>query len=56
MWPRTRKSRLSILPEVNNKGNKVKTENNSDIFIYKNFYARFIANVDDLFTTILSVV
>jgi hypothetical protein len=55
-WPRTRKSRLSILPEVDNKGNKVETKNNSDIFTHENFRARFAANTDDLFTTVLSVV
>jgi hypothetical protein len=54
MWPRTRKSRLSILPEVNNKGNKV--EDNIDIFTCENFCARFAANADGLFTTVLGVI
>jgi hypothetical protein len=54
-WPRTRKSRLSILPEVNNKGNKTK-EDNSNIFTRENFYARFTANADGLFTTVLSII
>jgi hypothetical protein len=54
MWPRTRKSRLSILPEVDNKGNKV--EDNIDIFTRENFYACFAANIDGLFTTVLGVI
>jgi hypothetical protein len=54
MWPQTQKSRLSILPKVNNKENKVK--DNTDIFTYKNFHARFIANADGLFTTILDII
>ena len=53
-WPRTRKSRLSILPEVDNEGNKV--EDNIDIFTRKNFRARFAANTDGLFATILGVI
>ena len=56
MWPRTRKSRLSILPKVNNKGNKVEAKDNIDIFTRKNFRARFAADADGLFTTILSVI
>jgi hypothetical protein len=55
-WPRTRKSRLSILPKVNNKGNKVKAKDNTDIFTHKNFRAHFAANADGLFTTILSII
>jgi hypothetical protein len=55
-WPRTRKSRLSILPEVNDKENKVKAKDNTDIFIHKNFRARFTTNADSLFTTILSII
>jgi hypothetical protein len=54
-WPRTRKSRLSILSEVNDKGNKAK-EDNSNIFTYKNFRAHFAANANGLFTTVLSVI
>jgi hypothetical protein len=53
-WPRTRKSRLSILPKVDDKGNEV--EDNIDIFIYKNFYAYFVADVDGLFITVLGVI
>ena len=53
-WPRTRKSRLSILPEVDNKGNEV--EDNTDIFTRKNFHARFVADVDGLFVTVLGVI
>jgi hypothetical protein len=55
-WPQTRKSRLSILPKINDKGNKVKAEDNTDIFTYKNFHARFAANTDGLFITILGVI
>jgi hypothetical protein len=55
-WPRTRKSRLSILPEVNNEGNKVEVEDNTDIFTCENFRARFAADVDGLFTTVLGVI
>ena len=55
-WPRTRKSRLSILPEVDNKGNKVKAEDNTDIFTRENFRTRFAANADGLFTTVLGVI
>jgi hypothetical protein len=56
-WPRTRKSRLSILPKVNNnKGNKVKAKDNTNIFTYKNFRAYFAANVDGLFITILGII
>jgi hypothetical protein len=54
MWPRTRKSRLSILPEVDNEGNKVK--DNTDIFTRKNFHACFAADVDGLFTTVLGII
>jgi hypothetical protein len=54
-WLRIRKSRLSILPEVDEEGNKVK-EDNSDIFTRENFRARFIADVDGLFATILSII
>jgi acyl-CoA reductase-like NAD-dependent aldehyde dehydrogenase len=54
-WPRTQKSRLSILPKVNNEGNEAK-EDNSDIFTRENFRARFAANADGLFTTILSII
>jgi hypothetical protein len=53
-WPRTRKSRLSILPKVNNKGNKVK--DNTDIFTHKNFHTRFAANTNSLFTTVLGII
>jgi hypothetical protein len=53
-WPRTRKSRLSILPEVNNEGNKV--EDNTDIFTRENFRARFAANADGLFATVLGII
>jgi hypothetical protein len=53
-WPRTRKSRLSILSEVNNKGNEVK--DNTNIFTRKNFHTRFAANVDGLFATILGII
>jgi hypothetical protein len=55
-WPQTQKSRLSILPKVNNKGNKVEVKDNTNIFTYKNFHARFIANANSLFTTILGVI
>jgi hypothetical protein len=55
-WPRTRKSRLFILPEVDDKGNKVKAEDNTDIFTRENFRACFAANADGLFITILSVI
>jgi hypothetical protein len=55
-WPWTRKSRLSILPEVDDKGNKVKAKDNIDIFTYENFRARFAADVDGLFITVLSVI
>jgi hypothetical protein len=54
-WPRTRKSRLSILPEVDDKGNKAK-EDNSDIFTHENFRARFAADADGLFATILGII
>jgi hypothetical protein len=54
MWPRTQKSRLSILSEVNNKENKVK--DNTDIFTCENFYAYFATNADSLFTTVLSII
>jgi hypothetical protein len=55
-WPRTRKSRLSILPKVNDEGNKVEAKDNTDIFTRKNFRARFAADADDLFATVLSVI
>jgi hypothetical protein len=55
-WPRTRKSRLSILPEVDNKGNKVEVEDNTDIFTRENFRARFTADADGLFATVLGVI
>jgi hypothetical protein len=55
-WPRTRKSRLSILPEVNDEGNKVEAEDNTDIFTRENFRARFAADADDLFATVLSII
>jgi hypothetical protein len=55
-WPRTRKSRLSILPEVDNEGNEVEAEDNTDIFTRENFRARFAANADGLFATILGVI
>jgi hypothetical protein len=54
-WPRTRKSRLSILPEVDDEGNEAE-EDNSDIFTRENFRARFAADADDLFATVLSVI
>jgi hypothetical protein len=54
-WPRTRKSRLSILPEVDDEGNEAK-EDNSDIFTRENFRARFAANADGLFITVLSII
>jgi hypothetical protein len=54
MWPRTRKSRLSILPEVDDKGNEV--EDNTDIFTCENFRACFVADVDGLFVTVLGVI
>jgi hypothetical protein len=54
MWPRTWKSRLSILPEVDDKGNKV--EDNTDIFTRENFHARFAADADGLFITVLGVI
>jgi hypothetical protein len=53
-WPRTRKSRLSILPEVDDEGNEV--EDNTDIFTRENFRARFVADADGLFATILGVI
>jgi hypothetical protein len=56
MWPWTWKSRLFILSEVNDEGNKVKAEDNIDIFTYENFHVYFAANVDGLFITILSVI
>jgi hypothetical protein len=55
-WPRTRKSRLSILPEVDDKGNEVEAKDNTNIFTRENFRVRFAANVDGLFTTILSII
>jgi hypothetical protein len=55
-WPRTRKSRLSILPKVNNKGNKVEVKDNTNIFTRENFRARFAANADGLFTTVLGII
>jgi hypothetical protein len=55
-WPRTQKSRLSILPEVDDKGNKVEAKNNTDIFTRKNFHTRFVVNADSLFIIILSVI
>jgi hypothetical protein len=56
MWPRTRKSRLSILPKVDDEENKVKAEDNTDIFTHENFYARFVANANGPFATILSII
>jgi hypothetical protein len=53
-WPRSRKPRLFILPEVNTKENKNK--DNINIFTYNKFYARFTANADGLYTTILSII
>ena len=53
-WPRTRKSRLSILPEVDDEGNEV--EDNTDIFTRENFRARFAADTDGLFVTVLGVI
>jgi hypothetical protein len=55
-WPRTRKSRLSILPEVDDEGNEVEAEDNTDIFTRENFCARFAADVDGLFATVLGVI
>ena len=55
-WPRTRKSRLSILPEVDDEGNEVEAEDNTDIFTHENFRARFVADADGLFATILGVI
>ena len=55
-WPRTRKSRLSILPEVDDEGNKVEAEDNIVIFTRENFCACFAADVDSLFITILGVI
>jgi hypothetical protein len=55
-WPRTRKSRLSILPEVDDEGNEVEAEDNTDIFTHENFRARFTADADGLFVTILGVI
>jgi hypothetical protein len=55
-WPRTRKSRLSILPEVDDEGNEVEAKDNTNIFTRENFRARFAADADGLFTTILSVI
>jgi hypothetical protein len=54
-WPRTRKSRLSILPKVDDKGNEAE-EDNSDIFTRENFRARFAADADGLFATVLGVI
>jgi hypothetical protein len=55
MWPWTGKSRLSILPEVD-EGNEVEAEDNTDIFTCENFRACFAADVDGLFATVLSVI
>jgi hypothetical protein len=55
-WPRTRKSRLSILPEVDDKGNEVEAKDNTNIFTHENFRARFAADVDGLFATILGII
>jgi hypothetical protein len=55
-WPRVRKSRLSILPEVDDKENKVEDDGDTDIFTRDKFYARFTANTDSLYTTVLSII
>ena len=55
-WPRVRKSRLSILPEVDDEGNEVEDDSDTDIFTRDKFYARFTVNTDSLYATVLSVI